>query len=137
MKEYVDTQYHEDEGFKILIQYQSWRTAMLNSCKENTLSALSYVEKHTATDEVFVLLKGQAYLIVGGDAEKPDFYEIMPMDLYKSYNVKKNVWHASVLSKNASIYIVENIETGKENSDYYYFEATEKDKIIAQIPKLE
>ena len=67
MSSYVDIHFHEDDGFKILVQYQAWRTAMLNSAEANRQETFSYVEKHKETDEVFVLLKGKAFLIIGGD----------------------------------------------------------------------
>jgi len=83
MSLYVDIFFHEDEGFKILAQYQTWRTAMLNSALANKPETFSYMEKHKETDEVFVLLKGKAFLIIEGDNEKPNSYEVLPLDLFK------------------------------------------------------
>ena len=133
MSSYVDIFFHEDEGFKILAQYQTWRTAMLNSAVANKRETFSYVEKHKETDEVFVLLKGKAFLVIGGDSGKPDSFEVLPLDLFKTYNVKVNVWHGVLMSSDASIYIVENIATGKPNSDYYYLTQEEKETIISRV----
>ena len=129
----VDIHSHEGEGFKILVQYQSWRTAMLNTSTANRLDSFGYVERHRETDEVFVLLRGTAYLIIGGDTEKPDSYEVLPMDLCKTYNVRVNVWHGVIMSVDASLYIVENINTGKDNSDHYYLASMEKELILSHI----
>jgi ureidoglycolate hydrolase len=129
----VDIHFHEDEGFKILAQYRTWRTAMLNSAAANRPETFSYVEKHKETDEVFVLLKGKAFLIIGGDGGKPASYEVLPLDLFKTYNVKINVWHGIIMSPDASFYIVENISTGKNNSDYYNLTKEEKDILISHI----
>jgi ureidoglycolate hydrolase len=133
MSSYIDIHSHEVEGFKVLVQYQSWRTAVLNQGKENKPESLSYIERHKETDEVFVLLKGKACLVIGGDNEKPDSIEALPMDLNKTYNVKANVWHGVLMSPDASIYIVENIDTSKENSDYYNLTSEEKEKIFSRV----
>jgi hypothetical protein len=34
------------------------------------------------------------------------------------YNVKRGVWHTVVLCRGGSVLIVENRDTGEENSDY-------------------
>ena len=34
------------------------------------------------------------------------------------YNVKQHVWHTVILSRDASILIMENQDTGFENSEY-------------------
>ena len=39
----------------------------------------------------------------------------------KIYNVKKASWHALSMSKDAKVLIVENDDTTRENSEYYYF----------------
>jgi ureidoglycolate hydrolase len=135
MSSYIDIHSHENEGFKVLVQYQSWRTAVLNQGKENRAESLSYVEKHKETDEVFVLLKGKAHLICGGDNEKPDSFEVLPMDLYKTYNVKANVWHAVVMRGDAYSYIVENIDKIKENSGYYNLKKKKKETIQSRVSK--
>ena len=133
MNTYVETYSHEHDGFKILVKYQSWRTAVLNQGKENKTESISYIEKHNESDEVFVLLKGKAYLIVGGDGDKPHSFEVLPMDLLKTYNVKAKVWHACLMSSDASIYIVENIDTGRENGEHYSLTAEEKQKILGKV----
>ena len=40
------------------------------------------------------------------------------MDIGKVYNVKQHVWHTAILSWDASILIVENQDTGSENSEH-------------------
>jgi hypothetical protein len=55
------------------------------------------------------------------------------MELYKTYNVKAKVWHAVVMSADASIFIVENLDTAKENSDYHDLTIKEKETILSGI----
>ena len=133
MSTYIDIHSHETEGFKILVKFQSWRTAVLNPGKNNRPESLNYIEKHKETDEVFVLLRGKAYLIIGGDGEKPASLEVLAMDLLKTYNVKMNVWHGVILSDDASIYIVENIDTTRQNGAYHDLSKEEKELILAKV----
>ena len=105
-------------GYKPLIDYGSWRVAILRYIDELIPDRIERVERHNETDEVFVLLAGRAILFIGeGD---PDLTELTPRVLEpgKLYNVKCCTWHNVVLSKDASILLVENRNTGIENSDY-------------------
>jgi len=133
MNQYVETYSHGHEGFKILVNYRTWRTAVLNYGQTTNPEYFNYIEKHRETDEVFVLLKGKAYLAIGGDVELLELIEVFPMDLCKTYNIKKNVWHGVIMSKDASIYLVEEANTGKENSSYHYLSEDEKEKILRKI----
>jgi ureidoglycolate hydrolase len=132
MNPYVDIHSHEQEGFKIQAKYGAWRTAVLNFSQAARPESFSHVEKHKETDEVFVLLKGKACLVIAGDKEKPASYEVLPLECYKTYNVKVNVWHGVIMSPDASIYIVENTDTGKENSEYYRLTDEEKEMVKNQ-----
>ena len=80
---------------------------------------ISYFERHNETDEVFVLLQGQAVLFMGkGD----DVVEEMIPHVMKNgvfYNVKRGAWHTVALSRDATILLVENRDTARENSSYF------------------
>ncbi len=101
---------HNGEGFSKVVCFGAWRVAMINYSERFEEKNLNLLERHMLTDEVFVLLEGKAILV--SDKKR---YE---MEKNKLYNVKKEVWHAIALSKDAKVLIVENIETGKENSEY-------------------
>ena len=64
------------------------------------------------TDEIFMLLEGEATLLVG---ETPEFIK---MQKNVMYNVPKSEWHAIKVSKDALVLVVENNDTGKHNSEY-------------------
>ena len=64
------------------------------------------------TDEVFVLIKGNASLFIGEDEERYD------METGKFYNVKKGAWHSMSMTENSIVLIVENDNTGLENTEY-------------------
>jgi ureidoglycolate hydrolase len=120
MSIYVEELTHNGEGYKPLVDYSGWRVAILNHAErfDYRLSKQRKLERHNETDEVFVLLKGKAVLVIGGNGETAgniDFITMMPNVLY---NVKKAVWHHIYVSTDASVLIVENSDTGKHNTEY-------------------
>lgn len=107
------------EGYKALIYFGAWRVAVLRWIESTTPEHIDFLERHTQTDEVFVLLEGQATLFLGGTGVAVDGIHPTPMQPGKLYNVKQNAWHSVVMSREASILIVENADTGEENSEYW------------------
>jgi hypothetical protein len=46
------------------------------------------------------------------------------------YNVKRAAWHCAVLSRDASILLVENCDTGTANSDYWTLTPEMRQQIV-------
>ncbi len=101
-------------GYQRTVEYGGWLVATMTFNPETEGKDLEYLERHMETDEVFILTEGEATLIIGLEMEE------VPMIKNKLYNVKKETWHNITMSKDARIIIVENIETGLENSELYY-----------------
>jgi ureidoglycolate hydrolase len=106
------------EGYKPLIDFGSWRVAILRWGPGSQVEAIEDMERHTQTDEVFVLLEGWATLLIGGNQGQVDEIQASEMESGLLYNVKQNTWHNVLLSRDASILIVENRDTGKDNSEF-------------------
>ncbi len=88
------------------------------------------MQKHNQTDEVFVLLKGKCMLFMAeGDQEIGEIYA-QEMEPYKMYNIKRSVWHTHTLSKEAMVLIIENRDTGLDNSPEIDLTEKEKNRII-------
>ena len=105
-------------GYQPLINFNSWRVAIMNYIDEIQPERIKTVERHKETDEVFVLLQGKGILFLGdGELELERFYPQV-MEPGKIYNVKKNVWHSIVLTRDGSVLIVENQDTDGKNTDY-------------------
>ncbi len=105
------------EGYKPLIDFGQWRVAVLRWIDELLPERIEYMERHTQTDEVFVLLAGEATLYLGGRDLRVDGIHPQRMQPGKLYNVKQNAWHTVVMSRDATILIVENADTGEANSE--------------------
>jgi hypothetical protein len=104
------------EGYRPVLDYDSWRVAVLNYIDELLPPNITKMQKHQQTDEAFILLKGQCLLYIGeGETEVT---HILPqkMESLKVYNVKKNTWHTHTLSKDAMVLIIENRDTTDDNS---------------------
>ncbi len=112
------------EGYRPVIDYESWRVAVLNSIDELLPRNISKMQKHRESDEVFVLLRGQCLLYIGeGEVEgedegKKEITQIkaQKMEPFSIYNIKKDTWHTHTLSKDAMVLIVENRDTTDLNS---------------------
>lgn len=107
---------YDGYGYKPLVDYESWRVAMLRYDPELEANAIENMQKHLETDEVFVLLSGQCILFIGTGDNEVDTIYAREMQPFKLYNVKRGVWHSHTLSRDANVLIIENRDTSKDNS---------------------
>ena len=107
---------YSDEGYKPLIDYGEWRVAILRYIDELIPDNIGKMQRHDETDEVFVLLEGGCILFIGEGDEGITRIHAQEMEPLKLYNVKKSCWHTHTLSKDATVLIVENRNTGNHNS---------------------
>lgn len=108
----MDIEIFEYDGsdYDRTMSFESWRVAFLNYSER--FDIIDKLERHMLTDEVFILLKGCATLLVGENMKE------YPMENNKLYNVKKGVWHAIKVSQDAKIVVVENNNTSRDNTEY-------------------
>ena len=110
---------YKGEGYKPLIDFNGWRVAYLRFLDELTTTHIERMERHLQTDEVFILLEGETTLMMGeGDRQVTSVIPV-PMERMKLYNVKQGAWHGVLMSKDATILLVENQNTGTANSEYF------------------
>ena len=109
----------DGQGYKPLVDFNCWRVAFLRYLDELDPARISFVEKHCETDEVFVLLNGQAVLYVGAGESELTSLSSQVMQPGTLYNVKKDAWHSVVLGRDATILLVENRDTASVNSAYF------------------
>ncbi len=89
-----------------------WTVAVINYASRFDEANFVRMERHLRTDEVFVLLSGHATLIVGSRDKRE---EMIPS---KIYVIELGEWHHILLSPDAKVLVVENVETGPENTEY-------------------
>ena len=134
MDDNLEIREYTGDGYKPLIYFGSWRVAVLRWIESILPDRLEYLERHTQTDEVFVLLGGWAILFLGGSGVKADGIHPQRMEQGKLYNVKQNTWHTVVMSREAMLLIVENADTGEANSEYWQLTQEQK-QAIREIAK--
>lgn len=115
-KEMIEVHSHEARGYKRIVEFKEWTAAQLNDSDMYTPENVSYMQKHTLTDEVFILLSGKCTLFEAGDGDDLGEIHAVPLELYKFYNVKAGVWHTHLLTPGTRVAIVENSDTGDANS---------------------
>ncbi len=104
------------EGYAPVVAYNGWRVAIANYCQRLREENIIRVERHLKTDEVFLLLSGEAVLHIGKELKR------YPMEPGKIYNVKRGEWHCITMKPGAKVAIVENDDTSSENTENYFFE---------------
>jgi len=122
---------YQGNGFQPLIYFGGWRVAILRSREDTRADGIAMMERHTETDEVFVLTRGKGVLLIGGNGAQVEAVLPESLEAGKIYNVRCNVWHAILLSREASVLIVENGDTGIANSEYLQLTAQQRDMIRA------
>jgi ureidoglycolate hydrolase len=122
---------YDGEGYKPLLDYGDWRVAVLRYLDALQPDQIDTMERHTQTDEVFVLLEGRAALLIGGNGPKISGVEAQDMEIGKVYNVKQHAWHNILLSRDATVLLVENNETGQHNSEFRTLSVEQRREIVA------
>ncbi|ADL04209.1 hypothetical protein [Lacrimispora saccharolytica] len=132
-KELIEIVKIQEEGYTPLVDFQTWRVAVLRHCEDVNVERLDSMQRHMETDEVFVLLEGNCVLISGGDGERPG--EVMCVRMIKNqlYNVKKGVWHTHALDEEGCVLIIENQDTSDKNSPTELLSSGQKEVIQKQV----
>ncbi len=76
---------YQGEGYQPLIDFGAWRVAILRWEPGSLAEEIECMERHTQTDEVFVLLEGWATLLIGGNQGKVDDIQAEVMASGKLY----------------------------------------------------
>lgn len=121
------------EGYDKLVSFENWRLAKLRWEPRFEPENLSFFERHLATDEAFLLYEGAAFLMTGGDGDRPEDIEVVKMEMGMVYNFPKAAWHQILCSRDATVIIVENEDTSEENSEHIDFTPEQKQKVLDQV----
>jgi hypothetical protein len=123
------------EGYMPLVDYETWRVAML--CYHENLLPQNIVnmQRHDLTDEIFVLLKGKCILFLGEGDQTIEKLHVVDMDPGTVYNVKRSTWHTHTLSLDAQVLIVENCNTGDDNSPFRPISSTVRADMMDCVQK--
>lgn len=119
------------DGFQVVLDYDGWRIASLTYDQEsNDIFRLKNLGRHHDTVEAFILLEGEADMLVAGYGDIPCSYLITSMEKSKIYYVEKHQWHAALLYRPSKLLIFENRNTDETNSEKYLLSNEERELII-------
>jgi len=125
----------EGDGYQAFISHRDWLVALMNWEQRFDPHGIGAIERHNQTDEVFVLLRGQAIIFVVQDKSAPEeAVQAVSMQTGVIYNVPKATWHSVIGTRDASWLIVESNDTSQDNSDYRQLTAAERQALLAQLP---
>jgi len=129
-EELLEVREHNAEGYRPVVDFETWRVAVLNYSPSLRAEKITSMQRHNETDEVFVLLRGRCILFLGqGDASVTHVFaeDMVPL---KIYNVKKAAWHTHSLSEDGMVLVVENRDTTFDNSPFYQLTEAQQKKIV-------
>lgn len=135
MSTLIENYYHRGEGYNPFIIRDGWQVAQLNYTKEQDPANIEKIDKHLLTDEVFMLINGNAVLIAIDTRNDELVFECTRMEPGITYNIPVNTWHNIALEKNASVIIVERSNTHFGDFEYRALTAEEKTRLGRQITK--
>jgi ureidoglycolate hydrolase len=126
----VEIRNYTGAGYQPLIDFASWRVAIMRDSEPYAPEKIERVERHVETDEVFVLLAGEVTLFVGDGERHAERLVPQAMEPLKLYNVKRNIWHTILFSRDASVLIVENQDTGPHNTQFAALTPEQRELIL-------
>jgi len=127
----VEILFWDKKGYKPLVYFNDWQTAILNWEPIFDLKNLGEIEQHKKTDEVFVLIEGKALLFTITSHGEISVHDMVPGVIY---NVKQGVWHNLISTKSAKWIIVENRDTDITDTYLRQLLESEKAEIMNSFP---
>lgn len=107
------------EGMQRVFENEKWTVGIKNWKPANDITGIDMLERHNRTDELFVLMAGSCTLIYAEETPDGLVFGKVEMEPYKVYNIPATLWHNTVTQKDTKMVLIEDSNTGMENSDIY------------------
>lgn len=131
----IETYFHKGEGYNPFIIRDGWQVAQLNYVPGHGFDDIDRIEIHRDTDEVFILLRGHAVLVIARpEKEGVTFYgEKMKSGI--TYNIPAGTWHNIAMDADVEIIIVEKSDTHNQDCAFLELSQSGKDDLYTLIRK--
>ncbi len=96
----------EQSGFNRFIWNEHFITAFITRSEAYSDGLIKVMKRHNDTDEVFVLLKGNATLYTREELGAE--CEITKLEPLTAYTVKASTWHHLAVSEDAALFVTES-----------------------------
>lgn len=101
-------------GFEPVEWNSQFKCAFITHCSQYALCDAAEMKQHNDSDEVFVLLTGNATLFTcENTTEKPTQCSLLPNT---AYNVTAGTWHYLAVSEDAVVFVAESGSMKPENT---------------------
>ncbi len=109
----------EKPGFDAVFTNERFKCAFITKSAQYSFGPVTEMKRHNETDEIFVLLKGEAVMLTMEDG----YFTETPLSEGFAYNVSRGTWHYLALSADAEVFVAENADTTNQNSDVLTLDA--------------
>ena len=133
MKQLIEEYTHTGIGYNPFLIRNNWQVAQLNYIAGQGFEDIEKIDVHLKTDEVFILLKGQAVLIAAEKNEDRILFQMVNMKEGITYNIPQLVWHNIAMSEDAQVIIIEDAHTHLGDFEYYYLNGEQKEEMYKGI----
>lgn len=123
--ELIESLVHNSEGYNPFLIRDGWQVAQLNYMPSLDPEAITRIELHRQTDEVFILIHGEAVLIACELTKDGFVFQCIRLEMGAVYNIPVNVWHNIAMNRDARLIIVERSNTHLDDVIYHSLTATE------------
>lgn len=120
------------QGMQRVFENEKWTVGIKNWKPANDITGIDMLERHNRTDELFVLVAGACTLISAEETPDGLVFGKVEMEPYKVYNIPATLWHNTITQKDTKMILIEDSNTGMDNSDIYKLSEAE----IAAVQKL-
>ncbi len=120
----------EQSGFNRFIWNEHFITAFITRSEAYSDGLVKIMKRHNDTDEVFVLLKGNATLLTREELGAE--CEVTKLEPLTAYTVKSGTWHHLAASEDAALFVTESGALDPKKTDTADVSA---ENIIAEILK--
>lgn len=113
----IETLEFAGEGMARVYENEKWTVGVKNWKPANDITGTDCLERHNQTDELFVLLSGRCTLLYAVEEAGDLKMGAVEMEPLKVYNIPATLWHNTVTQKDTKMVLIEDSNTGMDNSD--------------------
>lgn len=121
----------EEAGMHRVYENKKWTVGIKNWKPQNDIAGIDCLERHNETDELFVLLEGRCTLLYANETETGLAIAAVEMEKNRVYNIPQSLWHNTVTRKDTKLILIEDSNTGTDNSDVRLLTVEELERVKA------
>jgi hypothetical protein len=120
-------------GYTPVVIREGWQVAYLDFMPQFRPEAIDRLERHTSTDEIFVLFHGGAALVAAVESPGGLQLEVLPMEAGVVYNVPAARWHTIAMTPEDVVLIVEKNHTHLHDVEFRSLTDAERSALQAML----